>query len=68
MTTAMSCNPYVETEDEGIYRDEEGIQGEELGEGEIITDQEMVEEPVRDETVNNASKPIEDKGKAVDCA
>jgi len=45
MMTAMSHNPYVKTEDEGLYGDEEGIQGEELGEEEVIADQEMVEEP-----------------------
>lgn len=67
MNTAGSSRLHVETEDMGVYEDEEGMYDEELGKGEVIADQEMVGERQADEgAVDKTDKPVEDKGKAVD--
>ena len=67
MNTTGSSRLHVETEDMGVYEDEEGMYDEELGEGEIIADQEMVGEKQAEEgAVDKTDKPVEDKGKAVD--
>ena len=67
MNTAGSSRPHVETEDMGVYEDEEGMYDKELGEGEIIADQEMVGEKQAEEgAVDKMDKPVEDKGKAID--
>ena len=68
MNTAGPSHPHVEIKDMGIYGDEEGMYKEELVEGEIIADQKMVGEKQAEEgVVDKTDKPVEDKGKAVDC-